>query len=312
MLDLVVANAENSAGGFGVTREVGDAILKAGVDVMTSGNHVWDKKEVLDYITLEPRLLISVAAIVLSLLFAIAIGLWTSVLQARYRDVRYALRYVMPFWFLLTPLVLRLGRQFPLERFDWQGSLVAHAAASAAVPAVYLLACQTFVLHWLRPEASRLPTLAGVLDIREAFERVPAIVGMNQVERIAAGELLRQLDHVPGPSLEAPLAAFIEVAILVDELRFQVDLHDQVDAVDVEHRVTPVAIGEGNAEPDMVPSFASRRIGGEGDGLPLAGGVLPCPAWCVGLVERGVAPAVLPSGVERERRRSRLQRGAGQ
>lgn len=56
-VDLVVANAENSAGGFGVTREVGDAILKAGVDVMTSGNHVWDKKEVLDYIAIEPRLL---------------------------------------------------------------------------------------------------------------------------------------------------------------------------------------------------------------------------------------------------------------
>jgi 2',3'-cyclic-nucleotide 2'-phosphodiesterase len=54
---LVIANAENSAGGFGITRETGDALLKAGVDVMTSGNHVWDKKEALDYIGLEPRLL---------------------------------------------------------------------------------------------------------------------------------------------------------------------------------------------------------------------------------------------------------------
>jgi metallophosphoesterase (TIGR00282 family) len=54
---LVIANAENSAGGFGITRETGDAILKAGVDVMTSGNHVWDKKEAMDYIGLEPRLL---------------------------------------------------------------------------------------------------------------------------------------------------------------------------------------------------------------------------------------------------------------
>jgi metallophosphoesterase (TIGR00282 family) len=54
---LVIANAENSAGGFGVTRETGDGILKAGVDVMTSGNHVWDKKEALEYIALEPRLL---------------------------------------------------------------------------------------------------------------------------------------------------------------------------------------------------------------------------------------------------------------
>jgi 2',3'-cyclic-nucleotide 2'-phosphodiesterase len=56
-LSLVIANAENSAGGFGVTRETGDAILKSGVDVMTSGNHVWDKKEALEYIALEPRLL---------------------------------------------------------------------------------------------------------------------------------------------------------------------------------------------------------------------------------------------------------------
>jgi metallophosphoesterase (TIGR00282 family) len=56
-IDLVIANAENSAGGFGVTRETGEEILKAGVDVMTSGNHVWDKKEALSYIALEPRLL---------------------------------------------------------------------------------------------------------------------------------------------------------------------------------------------------------------------------------------------------------------
>jgi metallophosphoesterase (TIGR00282 family) len=54
---LVIANAENSAGGFGVTRETGDGLLKAGVDVMTSGNHVWDKKEAMEYIGLEPRLL---------------------------------------------------------------------------------------------------------------------------------------------------------------------------------------------------------------------------------------------------------------
>lgn len=56
-IDLVIANAENSAGGFGITRETGEAILKSGVDVMTSGNHVWDKKEAMDYIGLESRLL---------------------------------------------------------------------------------------------------------------------------------------------------------------------------------------------------------------------------------------------------------------
>ena len=56
-VDFVVANVENCAGGFGVTRETGDEILEAGVDVMTSGNHIWDKKEALGYVAGQPRLL---------------------------------------------------------------------------------------------------------------------------------------------------------------------------------------------------------------------------------------------------------------
>jgi metallophosphoesterase (TIGR00282 family) len=56
-LDFVIANAENSAGGFGITREIGDQLLDLGVDVMTSGNNIWDKREALDYISTEPRLL---------------------------------------------------------------------------------------------------------------------------------------------------------------------------------------------------------------------------------------------------------------
>jgi metallophosphoesterase (TIGR00282 family) len=56
-VDFVVANAENAAAGFGITREIGDQLLEWGVDVMTSGNHIWDRKEALDYIGTEPRLL---------------------------------------------------------------------------------------------------------------------------------------------------------------------------------------------------------------------------------------------------------------
>jgi hypothetical protein len=55
--DLVIANAENAAAGFGVTRDIGEALLGWGVDVMTSGNHIWDKKEVFEYIAAQPRLL---------------------------------------------------------------------------------------------------------------------------------------------------------------------------------------------------------------------------------------------------------------
>ena len=56
-IDLVVANVENAAGGNGITREFGDAIRDQGVDVMTTGNHVWDKREALDYIEIEPLLI---------------------------------------------------------------------------------------------------------------------------------------------------------------------------------------------------------------------------------------------------------------
>ncbi|HVH28213.1 MAG TPA: TIGR00282 family metallophosphoesterase [Vicinamibacterales bacterium] len=56
-IDLVIANAENAAAGFGITREIGDQLLDWGIDVMTSGNHIWDKKEALGYIGAESRLL---------------------------------------------------------------------------------------------------------------------------------------------------------------------------------------------------------------------------------------------------------------
>jgi hypothetical protein len=56
-LDLVIANVENAAAGFGITGDLADTILGYGVDVMTTGNHVWDKKEVLDYMPRQPKLL---------------------------------------------------------------------------------------------------------------------------------------------------------------------------------------------------------------------------------------------------------------
>jgi hypothetical protein len=56
-IDFVIANVENAAAGFGITREIGDQLLDDGVEVMTSGNHIWDRKEALDYIGTEARLL---------------------------------------------------------------------------------------------------------------------------------------------------------------------------------------------------------------------------------------------------------------
>jgi hypothetical protein len=55
--DFVIANGENAAGGAGITRENMSEILASGVDVITTGNHVWDKRETLEFIGNEPRLL---------------------------------------------------------------------------------------------------------------------------------------------------------------------------------------------------------------------------------------------------------------
>ena len=56
-IDLVIANSENSAGGFGVTPQVAEELLALGIDVLTGGNHSFDKKEIYDYHARQPRLL---------------------------------------------------------------------------------------------------------------------------------------------------------------------------------------------------------------------------------------------------------------
>jgi metallophosphoesterase (TIGR00282 family) len=56
-IDFSIANCENAAGGFGITREIADEIFKSGIDVLTSGNHIWDKKETAQFINDDRRIL---------------------------------------------------------------------------------------------------------------------------------------------------------------------------------------------------------------------------------------------------------------
>ncbi len=56
-IDLAIANAENAAGGFGITPSIAEELFSMGLDVLTSGNHIWDKREVYDYFERQPRLL---------------------------------------------------------------------------------------------------------------------------------------------------------------------------------------------------------------------------------------------------------------
>jgi metallophosphoesterase (TIGR00282 family) len=56
-IDLTIGNAENAAGGFGLTPAIADELFGYGFDILTSGNHIWDKKEIYDYLVRQPKLL---------------------------------------------------------------------------------------------------------------------------------------------------------------------------------------------------------------------------------------------------------------
>ncbi len=56
-LDFVIANGENAAAGFGITRKICDELFEAGIDAISGGNHSWDQREAIGFIDAEPRLL---------------------------------------------------------------------------------------------------------------------------------------------------------------------------------------------------------------------------------------------------------------
>ena len=56
-IDLCIANGENSASGFGITPRLAEELFASGIEVLTGGNHIWDRKEILDFFPHEPRLL---------------------------------------------------------------------------------------------------------------------------------------------------------------------------------------------------------------------------------------------------------------
>jgi lipopolysaccharide transport system permease protein len=106
------------------------------------------------YITLRPQLLVSVAAVLLSLVFTVSVGLWTSVLQARYRDVRQGIRYFMPFWMYFTPVIYPVTTvpeqwrwllafnpmAFVVEAFKWGTLGVGHLTVPGAVTSLSVIA----------------------------------------------------------------------------------------------------------------------------------------------------------------------------
>src|SRR6202142_2509483 len=56
-VDLAIVNAENASHGFGLGPDMADALFAAGADVLTLGNHAWDRKEIIPYFSKQPRVL---------------------------------------------------------------------------------------------------------------------------------------------------------------------------------------------------------------------------------------------------------------
>ncbi len=57
LVDIVIANGENAAGGFGLTEDTAKDLFACGIHLLTSGNHIWDKREAMDYLTRENRVI---------------------------------------------------------------------------------------------------------------------------------------------------------------------------------------------------------------------------------------------------------------
>ena len=56
MPDVIIANAENATGGYGISKKDADDLLGSGIDLLTLGNHAWDQREMLTYINENPRI----------------------------------------------------------------------------------------------------------------------------------------------------------------------------------------------------------------------------------------------------------------
>ena len=124
------------------------------------------------YITLRPELLVSVVAVFFALIFTVAVGLWTSVLQARYRDIRQGLRYFMPFWMYFTPIiypvttipeqwrwVLALNPMSSVvEAFKWGTLGVGHLTVGGVTTSLAMIALTLVTGIWFfnREEASSI------------------------------------------------------------------------------------------------------------------------------------------------------------
>ncbi|HTM03517.1 MAG TPA: hypothetical protein VL173_08445 [Vicinamibacterales bacterium] len=129
------------------------------------------------YIPLEPRLVLAPVAVLISLTFCIAVGLWTSVLQARYRDLRFGIRYTMPLLMYVSSVIYPLSQ----IKYPWARALVALNPMESAIELFRLGTLGT-------PLEIRMVTIVGHL-IAIVVTAITGIWFFNQAESASVDKL---------------------------------------------------------------------------------------------------------------------------
>jgi metallophosphoesterase (TIGR00282 family) len=215
-LDLVIGNAENAAGGFGVTADVARELFGMGIDVLTTGNHVWDKREALDLIRTEKRLLRPAnypegSPGSGSGVFATSRGVRVGVVQVMGRVFMHALD--CPFRTAARE-VAALKRETPIVIVDMHGEATSEKVAMGWHLAGESSAVLGTHTHVQTADARVLPGGTGYITDVGMTGPMDGVIGMNRdlvLARFLSG-MPKRLSVAAGPSQFCAVAVDLDPA----------------------------------------------------------------------------------------------------
>jgi metallophosphoesterase (TIGR00282 family) len=238
-LDFVVVNGENAAGGFGITPKICAQFFEAGADVITTGNHVWDQKEIVPYFGKEPRILRP------DNYPEGTPGKGVGIFEAR--DGRRVLVLHYMALLFMTPLddpfagierVLtrtRMGRDVDAAVLDFHGEATSEKMAMGHMIDGRVSLVVGTHSHVPTADAQVLPHGTGYITDLGMCGDYDSVIGMKK-----EGSIERFRKKVPGPRLEAAAGDATLCAVYVET----------DDATGLARRIAPVRLG-GRLSPAM-------------------------------------------------------------
>jgi 2',3'-cyclic-nucleotide 2'-phosphodiesterase len=238
-LDFVVVNGENAAGGFGITPKICDELLAAGADVITTGKHVWDQKEIVPHFVKETRILrpdnypegtpgTGVA------MFEDRAG--RRVLVLHYMALLFMAPLDDPFAGVERVLFRRrMGRDFDAAILDFHGEATSEKMAMAHMVDGRVSVVVGTHSHIPTADAQVLPNGTAYQSDLGMCGDYDSVIGMKK-----EGSIERFRKKLPGPRLEAAMGEATLCAVFVET----------DDATGLARRIAPVRLG-GRLSPAM-------------------------------------------------------------